>query len=87
VVGLLSVANVMMIGANADGSFGPIGATLQRTYYPGGISLARAQPITVRAGLEVAGIDLIARPFRPEALPTRPSISNAAKIFVRSRSC
>src|SRR5439155_12840776 len=30
VVGLLSTANTMVFGSNADGSFGPIGATLRR---------------------------------------------------------
>lgn len=65
VVGLMTTASTTIIGVSADGSFGPIGATLQRTYYPGGTGLAQAQPISVRAGDEVPGIDFVARPVRP----------------------
>jgi carboxypeptidase family protein len=65
VVGLMTTSSTTIIGVSADGSFGPIGATLQRTYYPGGTGLAQAQPIAVRAGDEVPGIDFVARPVRP----------------------
>jgi hypothetical protein len=64
VAGLVSTASTTILGLSADGSFGPMGATLQRTYYPGGTGLAQAQPITVHAGDEVPGIDFVARATR-----------------------
>jgi carboxypeptidase family protein len=57
VVGLLATSNGE-IGGVSDGVFGTLGPTYSRMYYPASPGLAQAQPIAVRAGDEVAGIDL-----------------------------
>src|SRR5581483_2050088 len=44
-------------------------ADLRRAYYPGGVPIDRAQPITLRAGEEQSAIDLTVVPTMPRLIP------------------
>ena len=60
--GNFQMASVTIVGGVSTMTFaGPRGAT----YYPGGPSLSRAQPITVHPGDEAASIDFTALPTSP----------------------